>query len=942
MTEILLGRTAKNDDVRLPIQSFLRHAVCLGNAGSGKTVTCKVLCEEFIRNGVPVIAVDPQGDIASLGLPASEEDVKGHGTAPEIRQQFADKVELVVWTPGSTLGVPLSVNPLAAVSSAVDGMAAEELLQERTFAAQALAEIASFDAGSSEGRTIVALFGLVMEHAAQAGQRLGGVAALLRLLESMPPELRDRVGTIADEKLVAEAIRRLRLLSMGAQSLLLSGGLPLDIDVLLGRGAAPAAAGKTRLSVIFINKLAGEKEKQFFVGQLAQALYRWMLKHPSAAPQALFYIDEVAPFLPPVRKPVCKDALDVLFRQARKYGIACLAATQSAGDLDYKTLGQISTWNLGRLVVQQELKKVETQLRALAPESADDIVRRLPALVPGQSILLAPDVFRTPVELQTRWLVTQHKTLDEKAIGSMTSSALRQQLEAVLKQQAAVLSSTEGEKPSDDASAVPVVGRAEVAVLAVDSNEMGTVGSCEIVVHRGGSGRITALGGQTKVSKESIKVAWEAASQLQVELELPRNFARHYDVTVLDTRLAVKKDGPSAGLAYLTGIIAAFRGKPPRPDLAMTGEITILGKVLAVGGIEQKVRAARDAGYATVVVPAENKSDLAKLTEDLRNSVEIVAVATVEEALPVIFATPKRAKPEPQVRPQTYSSAPPPAEVVPTAPTVPEAPDKQTERQGRICDLLLKESTALSAGDIATRLGEPVSAMTKILKQLVSDGTVNIAKRGRESVYYHAQHRFRPEYGLYGAVETARLVLLEPDARQRAQSQLASSMVVFTREEIVSQRLAYFPLYKVRFSTTIREGWIFKQEVERRDNLYFNALTAEVLSFQGNGFAFSTALPSNPLDVVDLDNLAKFETRQPGEIEIDDNEMKGLLKDKDIESSALRKFQLSVLEITPVFFPVWRFILRDKHNNTERELCVDGLKGEPIVLGAAPAGRKRR
>src|SRR5207302_7107207 len=135
-------------------------------------------------------------------------------------------------------------------------------------------------------------------------------------------------------KLIEEVVRRTRMLSMGTQSLLLTGGIPLDIDLLLGRADGPGASGpgKARLSVVYLNTLGSEREKQFFVGQLAQQLYRWMLKHPSATPQALFYIDEVAPYLPPVRKPVCKDALGMLFRQARKYGVCCFAATQRAGD----------------------------------------------------------------------------------------------------------------------------------------------------------------------------------------------------------------------------------------------------------------------------------------------------------------------------------------------------------------------------------------------------------------------------------------------------------------------------------------------------------------------------------------------------------------------------------------------------------------------------------
>src|SRR5579864_4222255 len=74
MSDLFLGRTPANEEVRLPLNALLRHAVCLGSAGSGKTVTCKVLCEEFIRQGIPIIAVDPQGDIDSLGQLADEEE----------------------------------------------------------------------------------------------------------------------------------------------------------------------------------------------------------------------------------------------------------------------------------------------------------------------------------------------------------------------------------------------------------------------------------------------------------------------------------------------------------------------------------------------------------------------------------------------------------------------------------------------------------------------------------------------------------------------------------------------------------------------------------------------------------------------------------------------------------------------------------------------------
>jgi hypothetical protein len=778
-----------------------------------------------------------------------------------------------------------------------------------------------------------------MEHVEQKGESLDGIGPLVRLLESMPTDLRNRVSSVVDDKLIEEVVRRTRMLNMGAQSLLLTGGIPLDIDLLLGQGTGPTAvaSGKTRLSVVYLNTLGSEREKQFLVGQLAQAVYRWMLKRPSPTPQALFYIDEVAPYLPPVRKPICKDALSLLFRQARKYGICCLAATQSAGDIDYKALGQASTWSLGRMVMRQDVKKVESQLKSLTPEAAEEITRKLPSLNTGQSVLFSPDVFKTPIELQTRWLVTRHKTLDEAGIGAATDKELRQRLEQAI----AARTSSTGEDAAEEAPSGVAVGKAEVAVLSVAADGSGTVNSCEIAVRGGGTGRITALGGQTKVSKESIKVAWEAASQLQVELDLPRNCARRYDVTVLDTRIAVKKDGPSAGLAYLTGIIAAFRGTAPRPDVAMTGEITILGKVLAVGGIEEKVRAAYEAGYATVIVPAENKGDVAVLPADLRQAIEVVPVAAVQEALPVIFAAPRRAKPQPPQKPPTAiptailispgaSATPPPA-------TVAREPAQSLDV--RVRELFQQTPAAFTFAEAAEKLGASQNTVSRIGKQLADSGVLQSAKRGRSTIYFHAAHRFRPEYGMFGPVEAVELAVREPEARQSAGKHLASSYVFFAKEEIVSGRLAYLPLYKVRFSAKVQEGWFFKHDVEKRDNLYFSGVSADVLSYTSAGFAFTADVPSNPVDVVDLDNLAKFEMRAPADLALDEAEMQALVEPNAVEASAHQKFKLDVLGIALAFFPVWRFLVRDKQSNAERDLCIDGLKGQPLVL---PAPTKRK
>lgn len=200
----------------------------------------------------------------------------------------------------------------------------------------------------------------------------------------------------------------------------------------------------------------------------------------------------------------------------------------------------------------------------------------------------------------------------------------------------------------------------------------------------------------------------------------------------------------------------------------------------------------------------------------------------------------------------------------------------------------------------------------------------------------------RPEYGLLGPVEAVELAVREPEARQSAARHLASSYVFFAKEEIVNGRLAYLPLYKVRFSEKVQEGWFFKHDVEKRDNLFFSGVTAELFSYTGSGFAFTADVPGNAVDVVDLDNLAKF-ARALGDLPLDDAEMYALVEPSVVEASVHQKFKLDVLGMSLVFFPIWRFLVRDKQSTAERDLCIDGLKGQPLTLGTPrTAGRKKQ
>jgi ATP-dependent Lon protease len=147
-------------------------------------------------------------------------------------------------------------------------------------------------------------------------------------------------------------------------------------------------------------------------------------------------------------------------------------------------------------------------------------------------------------------------------------------------------------------------------------------------------GRGFTMTGQIgRVMKESAHAARSyirsQAEQLGLDVELIRNSAVHIHVPAG----AVPKDGPSAGVAIATALASLYANEPVQNDTAMTGEITLSGLVLPVGGIREKVFAARRAEIRRVVLPQENEADLRELPEHVRNDMEFMLVARIEDAL---------------------------------------------------------------------------------------------------------------------------------------------------------------------------------------------------------------------------------------------------------------------------------------------------------------------
>lgn len=157
----------------------------------------------------------------------------------------------------------------------------------------------------------------------------------------------------------------------------------------------------------------------------------------------------------------------------------------------------------------------------------------------------------------------------------------------------------------------------------------------------GGSGRIIPLGSMQRVMKESVAAANQYIKVNAKSLGLPANWTEDRDVAVLATMMAMPKEGPSAGITIVTGIVSALTGRPVRNDLAMTGEITIMGKVLGVGGILPKLQAAIDAGCREVIIPSENERDFSMIPEYLRDKIHVLYASTVEDVLAIALLPPK-------------------------------------------------------------------------------------------------------------------------------------------------------------------------------------------------------------------------------------------------------------------------------------------------------------
>jgi ATP-dependent Lon protease len=148
-----------------------------------------------------------------------------------------------------------------------------------------------------------------------------------------------------------------------------------------------------------------------------------------------------------------------------------------------------------------------------------------------------------------------------------------------------------------------------------------------------GKGRMSITGNLKDVMKESIAAAASFVRSRAVTYGIKPSLFDKTDVHLHVPEGATPKDGPSAGVAMAVAIISVLTGIPIRKDVAMTGEITLRGRVLPIGGLKEKLLAAMRSGLKTVMIPIENAKDLADVPDAVKQAMEIVPVATVDEVL---------------------------------------------------------------------------------------------------------------------------------------------------------------------------------------------------------------------------------------------------------------------------------------------------------------------
>ena len=433
----LASRTLKEDLILYDSKDLNTHAVIIGMTGSGKTGLGIGILEEALIDRIPVIAIDPKGDLPNLLLNFPDLNPKDFrpwvnaqdalnkgltidqfaakqaetwrkgladwGQEPDRIARLKAAADFAVYTPGSHAGLPVSV--LRSFSPPPPATFGDpDLLRERIqTTATSLLGLLGIEADPIISREHI-LLSNIFETVWSEAKSLD-LAGLIHVIQAPPFE---RIG-VMDLESFYPAKERFAL-AMRMNNLLASPGFeswlegdPLNIGQMLY-----TAQGKPRASIFTISHLS-DSERMFFVSMLLNEILGWMRTQPGTSSlRAILYMDEIFGYFPPVGNPPSKTPLLTLLKQARAFGLGVVLSTQNPVDLDYKGLANTGTWFIGRLQTERDKGRVLEGLEGAAAGSGFDRSRMEEILAGlGKRVFLLHNVHETePVIFQTRWALS--------------------------------------------------------------------------------------------------------------------------------------------------------------------------------------------------------------------------------------------------------------------------------------------------------------------------------------------------------------------------------------------------------------------------------------------------------------------------------------------------------------------------------------------------------
>ncbi|MDX2201761.1 MAG: helicase HerA-like domain-containing protein [Hyphomicrobiaceae bacterium] len=386
---IIAGRQqASNKLITLNKSVLKRHTAVLGGSGSGKTTLALCIIEQLLLKGTPVVLLDRKGDLCSYANPDVWRSLDGEGERRGQREKLADSIDVAVYTPGRASGRPISITLLP---NGINELPEQEQQLLANLSAAALGDMLHFKNSATHQKQSGTLSVALRLLGARFSKEVM-LADLIHLLEEEDPELTELTQRMDPSgRIRRDLVAQLDSLRHRNASLFEGGGEPLRMDNLLGRGRHTRSDNRTRLSIIYTGFLGDNENILFWVAQFLSEALRFCQRNPNDELQAVVMFDEADLYIPANAKPATAEPLQSLLKRARSAGLGIMLATQSPGDLDYKSRDQITSWFIGRVREDTALRKLKA---AFQSESGLDAATVLPGQTVGEFHLVQEGLVR--------------------------------------------------------------------------------------------------------------------------------------------------------------------------------------------------------------------------------------------------------------------------------------------------------------------------------------------------------------------------------------------------------------------------------------------------------------------------------------------------------------------------------------------------------------------